>query len=135
MTLFPSSPMKTIWTGFLLLALLFLGGARAQVANAGHAADAGFTDSGHTPWPPAPSNFQSGSVTLATSTTSYTVTFGTTMASTPSAVVCNVYMKDANGEILFASVRADTVSTTGFTVVLSGSPTATGGFIKWIATI
>jgi hypothetical protein len=118
----------------LLLFILLATGLCAQTANSGHAADAGAVD-GTGSWPPTPTHFQTGSVTLAVGTTSYAVTFGTTMSSAPAAIVCNVYMKDANGEILYASIRADTVSTTGFTVVLSGAPTATGGLIKWMASI
>jgi len=126
--------VKTLIKVIIGLGLLFVVGAQAQVANTGHAADAGSVDGSGT-WPPTPTHYQTGSVTLAVSTTSYSVTFSPALDSAPSAIVCNVYMKDADGEIMYASVRADSVTSSGFTVVLSGSPTATGGFIKWIASL
>ncbi len=86
-------------------------------------------------WPPATNKYQTGSVNLVAGTQSYSVLFSPALTGTPTVVDVQVYMNDSDGEVLFASVQKDTVSSAGFTFWLSGVPSDTGGVAKWTAQV
>lgn len=85
-------------------------------------------------WPPPTNKFQAGSVNIAAGNQGpYAVLFSPALSGAPVVVDVQVYMNDVDGEILFATVQKDTVSSAGFSFWLSGVPADTGGVAKWSA--
>lgn len=86
-------------------------------------------------WPPATNIYQTGSVNLVAGTQSYAVVFSPALTGVPSVVDPEVYMADANGEVMFASVQKDSVTANGFTFWLNGVPTVSTGVVNWTAQV
>lgn len=86
-------------------------------------------------WPPPTDEYQQGSVNLVAGTQSYAVVFSPALTGVPAVVGVQVYMNDADGEVLVATPQKDTVTANGFTFWLSGVPADTGGVAKWTAQV
>ena len=75
---------------------------------------------------PDPDMIRRANVAIDAAATSVAVTFATPMTGTP-FVQCTVLKPSSGGDVIFATVREDTINATGFTADLSG-PTPGSGY-------
>lgn len=80
---------------------------------------------------PTPTMNRRGTQAIASGATSVTVSFAA-LAGVPT-VQCTVLMPTAGGDIIFAAVRADTITAEGFTADLSGPTPGTGYLLSYRA--
>lgn len=99
-----------------------------------HFGTAAFADISDFQSAPRANTYQIGYVDLVAGTQSYTVAFTTTMLAIPK-IDLQHFMVDDNGEIFFASVALDSVTTTGFKFWLNGVPSVSSGKVQYRAFI
>ena len=83
---------------------------------------------------PTARTLQVGEVAFVSGQQEYTVTFTRTMDAVPK-VRTQVFMADDNGQLFFAVIPKDTLTTTGFKFVLSGVPTLSTGSLEYEAVV
>lgn len=114
------------------LAAVAFSGDYNDLDNLPHFGSAAFVDIDYFQLAPRANNYQIGSVPFVAGQQDYTVVFTTTMLDVPK-IETQVFMADDNGEVFFATIADDSLSTTGFKFWLNGVPTTATGRLQYKA--
>jgi hypothetical protein len=116
------------------LARVAFTGNYSDLNNPPHFGSAAFVDIGYFLVAWTAKTLQIGSVPMVSGTQKYSVVFTQAMNAVPK-IRLQVFMADDNGELIFATVTRDSVTTTGFSFWLSSAPSASTGEIEYEAVV